>query len=176
MNKRALFYGLIYCIAAILFKLIIVLGDYTAGNFGFYYSHFVSVLLIIPFFFFAVYQVREKELNGFIRGREAFRISLTIIAVAAIIMTLYNYIEFNWKLKEVAVQYYNSNEFLEILKKQQAKYPAKMKTEDFPKIISEQLSDLSAFKATTGKLIPLIFIGVSGAFICAVFMKKTTKQ
>lgn len=85
---------------------------------------------------------------------------------------MYHFIEFNWKFKEIAVQYYNSQDYLEVLKRMQAQLPDKIKTEDFPKIIEEQIQSLSAFKASTGKLLPLLIIGLSGAFITSALMKK----
>lgn len=141
-------------------------------KFGFYYSNIVSTFMILPFFFLAVYLVREKDYGGRIGGKEAVRICMTILAVSLVLISAYNYIEFNWKFKEIAVEYYNSSDYLELLKGQQIKHPDKIKVEDFPKIISEQISDLSAFKSTTGKLMPMLFIGLSSAFITAVLLKK----
>lgn len=175
MRKRAIVIGLVYCLAAIIFKLCILLGGYTLSKFGFYYSNIAAVLFIIPFLFFAIYQVRRKEGQGVISGREALRVGLTVVATAVIVLSLYHFIEFNWKYRDIATQYYHSEEYLGILKSQQAKYPDKLKAENFPKIIEEQIAGLSAFKAATGKLIPLLFIGFSGAFIAAVFMKRNAK-
>ncbi len=178
MNKRALIIGLLYSTAVIIFKLVILLGGYFASDFGFYYSHILSVFLILPFLFLAVQLVREKELGGFIGGREAVRIALTVVAVSAILLSIYNYIEFSWKGSEMAQQYYNSPQYLEVLKKQQLRYPDKIKVEDFPKIVREQVEGQSAqspFKATTAKLVPLIFIGLTGSLIVSVFMKRSSK-
>jgi hypothetical protein len=175
MNRRALFFGLLYCLTVIIFKLIVVLGGFTFSKFGFYYSNIVSVFLIFPFFFLAIYLVREKDYGGLIRGKEAARIALTVLVVGMIGVSIYNYIEFNWKFRELSVEYYNGNEFLNILKAQQVKHPDKVKTEDFPKIIKEQIEGLSAFKATTGKLFSLLFLGMSGAFVVSVLMKRSQK-
>lgn len=171
MNRRALNVGLLYCALVIIFKLTILLGGYTLGTFGFYYSQIVSVLLIIPFFFIAIYQVREKELGGFISGKEAMRIALTVLAVGAVVLSIYNVIQFNWKYKDISVQYYNSEEYIKILTKQREKYPDKVPA-DFQRIIKEQIASLSAFQDTTAKLFPMIFVGLSGAFVAAVFMKR----
>lgn len=172
MNKKALLFGLLYTISVIVFKLIILLGGYTLTKFGFYYSNITAVLLMLPFFVVAVYLVREKDYGGIISGKEAMRVCMTILAVSIVLISVYNYIEFNWKFREIAVTYYNSNDYLELLKTQQSKYPDKLKTEDFPKIISGQIAELSAFKSTTGKLLPMLFIGLSTAFITSVLLKK----
>ena len=176
MNKKALVIGLAYCILVIAFKLYILLGGYTFTKFGFNYAHVVSIFFIIPFLIIAVRHVREKELGGTIGGRHALRIGLTVMAVALVILSLYNYIEFNWKFKELAVQYYNSSDYLQILKEIALKNPDKLKAEQFPKIIEEQISSLAAGRATTFKLFPLLIIGGSAAFITAMFMKKGTAK
>lgn len=175
MNKRALVVGLLYCVAVIVFKLIILLGGFTLTRFGFYYSNIVGVFMIIPFFALAIYLVREKDYGGIISGRDAVRMAFTVLAVAAVVLSIYNYIEFNWKYRDMAVEYYNSPEYLQILKDWSAKQPDKVKIDDYPKIVGEQIANLSAGKATTGKLFPLILIGLGSAFACAMVMKKGPK-
>jgi len=173
MNKRAAVIGLLYCLTVIIFKLYILLGGYTLTKFGFYYSNIVGVFLIVPFYWLAIKQVRDRDMNGIIGGREAVRISLMVLAVAVVVLSVYNYIEFTWKYKDISIQYYNSEEYLAILKGMQAKFPDKIKTENFPKIINEQIGALSAMKATTGKIFPLLLIGLSGAFIVSALMKRS---
>lgn len=176
MNRRALIFGLLYSFSVIVFKLIILFGGYTLSKFGFYYSNIVSVFFILPFFYFAIQQVRDKDYEGNIGGREALRIALTVLAVGIVILGLYHFVEFNWKFKEIAVQYYNSEDYLKVLKNMQSRMPDKIKTEDFPKIIEEQINSLSAFKATTGKLLPMLIIGLSGAFATSALMKRSEKE
>lgn len=132
--------------------------------------------MIIPFFVLAIREVREKDFGGIISGKDAVRMALTVLAVAAVVLSLYNYIEFNWKFRDIAVQYYNSPEYLKILNDWQVKSPDKVKIENFSTIINEQITALSAGKATTGKLFPLILIGLSGAFITAMIMKRGPKH
>jgi hypothetical protein len=172
MNKKAIYISLIYTILVIIFKLVILLGGFALSKFGFYYSTIIAVVCIIPFMFLAVYMVREKDYNGLIGGKEAVRIALTVLAVSTIFISVYNYIEFNWKFKDIAVVYYNGAEYLEILTKQQLKNPDKLKVSDFPKIIDDQIAQLSAFKATTGKLIPMLLFGLGGAFLTAISLKR----
>lgn len=174
MNKKGLLYGLLYCFVVIAFKLYIVLSGNMFSKFGFYYSIIASVFLIVPFFFIAIYQVREKDQGGFIEGKEGLRIALTVLAVGLICTSIYNYIEFNWRIDDF-ITYYNSNEYLNNLKAQQLKSPEKIKVENFPTIIKEQIASLSAFRATTGKIIPLLFIGLTGAFAASVIMKRSPK-
>lgn len=173
MNRRAVYNGLIYCAMAVALKLYILLGGYSFSKFGFYYSHIISVLLIIPFFFIAIWQVREKELGGQIGGRQAVRIALTVLVVGIVVMSLYNYFEFSLKLQAISADYYNSALYTERLREMQARMPGKIKTEEFPKIIQEQLASLSPFKATTGKLIPMMVVGLGAALVAAVMLKRS---
>lgn len=176
MNRRAFTIGLIYSSLVIIFKLILLLGGYALKDFGFYYSHIISVFFLVPFLFLAIYQVREKDRGGIIGGREAVRVALTVLAVSALVLSIYNGIELNWKFRDLSVEYYRSNEYLEILKKQQARYPDKIKDSDFPRIVEEQIASLSAFRSTTAKLFPLMLIGLSSTFVAAVFLKRRPKQ
>ncbi len=169
MNRTAFYYGIAYSLVVIAFKLFILLGDYSLSSFGYFYSGITSVLLIIPFYFFAIKQVRNNN-AGIIGGREAVRISLTIFAIGAVIISTYNYFEFEFSGKAMAINYYNSEQFLTFLKSQ-----SKIKPDDYQKIIAEQIksAEVSAFKATTGKLFSYMFIGLSSAFIISAAMKKS---
>ncbi len=169
MNRTAFYYGIAYSLVVISFKLFILLGGYSLSSFGYFYSGITSVLLIIPFYFFAIKQVRNNN-AGIIGGREAVRISLTIFAIGAVIISTYNYFEFEFSGKAMAINYYNSEQFLTFLKSQ-----SKIKPDDYQKIIAEQIksAEVSAFKATTGKLFSYMFIGLSSAFIISAAMKKS---
>ena len=175
MNKKALIYGVVYSIVVIIFKLIIWLGGYTFTNFGFYFSIITSVFLIIPFYILAIKNVRDKDNYGIIAGKEAMRVALTIFAVGAVIISIYNYIEFSCSMKSY-IAYYESDTYLQVLKSMQLKHPDKIKIEKFPSYIKEQIADLSAFRATTGKLLPMLIVGLSSAFMCAVFLKRGVKK
>jgi len=173
LNKKALIYGLAYSIVVIAFKLVILLGDYYSTKFGFYFAHITTVFLIIPFYIIGIKNIRDRDNFGIIAGKEAMRIALTIFAVSAIIISVYHYIEFEWKGKQLAIEYYRSEQFMAFLKSN-----VKIKAEDYQKIIAEQiqLSETSAFKATTGKLFSFMLIGLTSAFICAIFLKRGPKK
>ena len=177
MNKRALYFGLLYSAVVIIYKLTIFLGGYAFTKFGFYYSNLVSNLLIVPFFFFCILQVRTKDYDGFINGREAIRLAFTVLAISMIIITGYNYFELgSEKFRELAVVYYNSDEYRNILLAQQPNFPEKLKTENFPKIISEQINGLSPFRAATFKLIPMLIFGLGGAFMASIVLRRKRVQ
>ena len=173
INKKALLFGVIYSIVVVAFKFFILKGGYSLTRFGYFYSGIIGVFLIIPFYILAIKSVRDKTYNGIIGGREAMRVALTIFAVSAVLISIYNYYEFEYYGKAMAIEYYNSIEYLDFLKAQKKLLPA-----EYPKIISEQikLAEVSAFKATTGKLFSFTLIGLSGAFIVAMFMKRNVAK
>ena len=173
MNKKALIYGLAYSMFVIAFKLVVLLGGYYFTKFGFYFAHVTTVFLIIPFYIIGIKNIRDRDNYGIIAGKEAMRIALTIFAISAVILSIYNYVEFEWKGKILAIEYYKSEQFMTFLKSN-----PKIKAEDYQKIIAEQiqLSETSAFKATTGKLFSFMLIGLTSAFICAIFLKRGPKK
>lgn len=167
MNKRALYLGIAYSILVIIYKLIILLGGYQLTKFGFYYSHFLSVAFILPFMIIAIKLSRDNDNGGVISGKDAVKVGLGVFGISVIILSVYTYIEFEWKLRDISVQYYNSAEYLEFLKKQ-----TKITPDMYPKIIEENTAALSAMKAVTAKLFSFFLLSFAFAFITAVFMKK----
>jgi Protein of unknown function (DUF4199) len=131
------------------------------------------VFLLIPFYFLAIKSVRDNDNYGIIAGKDAMRIALTVFAVSVLIISIYNYIEFELSGRALAIKYYKSEQFLEFLKSQ-----SKIKVEEYSKIIEDQikLAEVSSFKATTGKLFSYMLIGLPSAFICAVFLKRGAKK
>lgn len=173
MNKRALFFGLAYSATIIAYKLILLYGNYSFTKFGFYYANVVGILAIVPFFILCVQQVRDKEYGGFIGGREAIRLAFTVLSVSIIVISAYNYFEVgSEKFRTEAEKYYRGSEYLELLTTQQKLIPEKLKVEDFPKIIEEQISGLSPFRAATFKIIPMLVVGLGGAFMAAITMRR----
>jgi len=170
MNRKGLYFGFAYSIVVIAFKLFILLGGYSLTHFGWYYSNITGVFLIIPFYVMVLRSVRDNDNGGIIAGREAFRIALTVFIVAAILVSIYNYFEFEYAGKVMAIDYYNSSQFMDYLKKL-----PQVKPEDYSKIIQEQIknSEVSAFKATTGKLFSFALLGISSALITSLIMKKS---
>lgn len=170
MNRSGLIFGIAYSVTVIAFKLIVLLGGYSLTKFGWYYSNITGVLLIIPFYVLVVKKVRDRENGGIIAGRDAMRITLTVFTVGAILVSIYNYAEYQMTGKEMAIVYYHSEQFLDYLK-----HVPKIKPEDYSKIIDEQVknSEVSAFKATTGKLFSFMLLGASSAFIVSALMKRS---
>ncbi len=167
MKNRPLVLGIAYSILVIIFKLSIVLGGYGLTRFGFFFSHIVSVAAIAPFLFFTI-QFTKTDNGGFIGGKEAVKTGLKMLVIAAIITSAYNYIEFIWKWKDLSIEYYNSQTYKNFL----ATKPS-VKPEEYPKYIASATTELSVFKAVTGKLFILFFFSISTVFITSVFLRKS---
>lgn len=167
MNKRALLYGLAYSVTAIAFKLYILLSGNSFSRFGFYYAQTVSVFLFAPFFFLVIKTARDKDYGGVISGREALRLALTVFVVGVVLCSVYHYFEFEFALKALSVDYYNSRQFLDFLQSQKG-----IKPEKYNEIIKEMISGASAFRAVTAKLITYMVLGVGTAFVTAVLLKR----
>lgn len=165
-KNRAVLLGVIYSVLVIIYKLIIILGGYALTKFGFFFSNIIAVAAIIPFIFMAVKLTRDEK-GGFIGGKHGMRIGLTLTIVAALILSAYNYIEFEWKWKDLSVEYYNSAAYKEFLGRN-----TQIKSEEYPQIIKSAIAELSPFKAITAKLFVLFFFGVSTSFMSAVLLRK----
>lgn len=170
MNKKALLIACIYSVLVIAYKLFIWHGGYMFSDFGFKYAQIVSVLFIIPFFIVVIKWVRDGENNGVIAGREAMRLAMIVVGISAIILSVYNYIEFKMNYEAFA-NYYKSDTYMQFLLKD-----PKAKQIGYQKIIDFQISQLSAFKATTGKLFPFMLLSLSSSFITAVIMKRAPRK
>lgn len=170
MNKKALLLACIYSLLVIAYKLFIWKGGYMFSDFGFKYAQIVSVLFIIPFLIIGIKWVRDGENNGVIGGKEAMRVALIIVGISAIILSVYNYFEFKMNY-EAFTNYYKSDTYMNYLLKD-----PKAKQIGYQKIIDFQISQLSAFKATTGKLFPFMLLSLSASFITAVFMKRAVAK
>lgn len=169
MNKKALLIGIAYSFLIILFKLFILLGGYSLNAFAFFGLNICCSILIIPFYYFALKNIRDKDSFGKINGIAALKICLTIFAVGALLISIYNYYEFENYGKDLATKYYNSERFLTFLKSKNT-----IKSANYQSIILEQIkaSETSSFKATTGKLFSFIIIAVSSSFLLSAVMKK----
>lgn len=166
--RKAFLFAVVYSAACMVFKMYIIQSGLILTTFGFYYSHAITVLFLVPFMFAALFLYRNKFNGGNISGREGFKFLLAVLLFTIILMSAYHYVEFEWKLRGLAKDYYKGPLFLEFLKKQ-----SKIKAEDYPKIIEEQLNALSAFKAVTSKLVSYLVIGTGSAFFSALILKKS---
>jgi hypothetical protein len=169
--NRAVLIGVTYSLFVIAFKLSIIFGGYGLTKFGFNYSHIISVFAVIPFMIMAIKLKRDKEQNGIIGGKQAAATALTVVFIAAVILSIYTYFEFEYAWKHLSEKYYSSKEFYQSYLNYYEKHP-KEKHSPFNEVVFANLSSMDAFKAVTIRLFSFMFVGLSSAFICAVFMKR----
>jgi len=155
-----------YSFLIIIYKLGIVLSGNALSRFGFYFSNIIGTLAVIPFIFFTVKLARNDK-GGFIGGKEALKAGFLTAVIASLILSVYNYFEFEWVWRKLSVEYYNSIDFKLFLAKNK-----QIKPEEYPSKIDAAISGLSAFKAMTGKLATLLFISLATSFICAASLKR----
>lgn len=166
-NKPFLF-AVLYSLLVIAVKLIILLGGFAITNFGFKWSQFLTVLMIIPFIWLTIKSVRAQQ-GGYIGGKVALKKGLQMTVIAIAMISVYNYFEFDaWK--EIASQYYNSDLYHHFLENKK-----EIKPEQYAEIIKVQVESfrlISPFQYLTIKLIPCLIFGISSSFIFAMFMKR----
>jgi len=165
-NKRIITFALLYSLIVITYKLIIYFGGYSLSKFGFYFANIISVVAIVPFIFMTVYLLK-KDNGGFIGGKVALKSGLSMAVFAALILSLYNYIEFELICRDLSLEYYNSQDFKDFLGKN-----PQIKVEEYPEKIKEAISEISPFKAVTSRLFVLLFFSLGGSFMSAVTLKK----
>lgn len=169
LKSKPLVYALLYSALVITIKLVIILGGFALTNFGFNWMQIISVWLLIPFCWLVIRSARQQN-GGYIGGKKALQTSLQMCVIAIAIISVYNYIEFEWKWKDLAELYYRGDAYHHFLEKNK-----NIKPEDYPKIIDSMVAGfkgMSPFKHITLKLIAYLFFGVSSSFIFAMFMKK----
>lgn len=166
-KNRALQFAVAYSLLVIIYKVSIIFSGHALSKFNFYFSNILSVLVIIPFIFLTVKYAR-RDRGGYIGGKEALKTGFLMAVISAVILAIYNYMEFEWVWRDLSIQYYHSNEYKVFLQTTQKQ----IKPEDYPTIVDAAIKELSAFKAITGKLATLMFISLGASFMCAVFLKR----
>lgn len=165
-KNRALQFAIAYSLLVIIYKVAVILSGQALSKFNFYFSNILSVLAVIPFIFLTIKYARRDK-GGYIGGSEALKTGLLMAVISALILSVYNYIEFEWVWRDLSAEYYHSNEFKLFLEKNK-----QIKAEEYPAKIEAAISEISAMKAVTGKLATLIFISIGASFMCAVFLKR----
>lgn len=166
LKNRALQFAIAYALLVIIYKVAVIISGHALNKFNFYFSNILSVLAVIPFIFLTVKYTRRDK-GGYIGGKEALKTGFLMAVISALILSVYNYIEFEWVWRDLSVEYYHSNEFKLFLEKNK-----QIKPEEYPAKIEAAISELSAFRAMTGKLATLMFISLGTSFMCAVFFKR----
>ncbi len=171
MNKTGIKYAIAYALFVIIVKLVIIFGGFAITDFGFKYSHIITVFLIIPFILMAIKHERDKVMGGYIRGREGMKIGITVVMISAIILSIYSYIEFQVWWEDFSKAYYSSEKFYQAYENFYKTHP-NLKKETFEKVVELNLNSMSAFQFMTVRLITFVLIGIACSFLCGVMLRK----
>ena len=169
-KNRALQFGIAYALLVIIYKVAIVISGTALSKFNFYFANILCVLAVIPFIYLTVKYTRRDN-GGYIGGKEALKTGFLMAVIAAVILSVYNYFEFEWVWRDLSAEYYHSNDFKLFLEKNK-----QIKPEEYPAKIEAAIHELSAFRAMTGKLATLMFIGLGTSFMCSVLMKRNKPE
>lgn len=165
-KNRSVQLGIAYSLLVIIYKITIILSGSALSKFNFYFANIISVLAIIPFIYLTIKYTRNDK-GGFIGGKDALKAGFLMAVISAVILSVYNYFEFNWVWRDLSAEYYNSNEFKLFLEKNK-----QIKPEEYPAKIEAAIKELSAFRAMTGKLATLLFISLGASFMFAIILKR----
>jgi hypothetical protein len=169
IKTKPVVFALIYSLLVIAFKLYVFHAGLQMTKLGMY-SHILSLLVILPFVFVLIFLLR-KELGGEIPGKVAVKHSLLFVSVAAVILSVFNYIFFQQELGAYIANYIQTQGPKSILE-EAAKKGQKVSPAEVDKMIKGGIEDLSAFKDTTSKLFSLFIFGVFSAFVSSIFLKR----
>ena len=171
LKQKPFLFALVYCVFVIVFKLFVFYSGLQMTKVGMY-SHILSLLLMTPFILLLVFIVR-KERGGEIAGKMALREGLIFMAVAAVILSVFNYIFFQQELGSYIINYIQTKGPASIL--EEAKKNGKtVSPVEIDKMIKGGIEDLSAFKDTTSKLFSILVYGIFSSFIASIFLKRNS--
>lgn len=160
MNRWAFYSGIGFAVVVVVFKLYVLLNGMYFSNWGFKFANLSAVFCFTLWIPLTLLLINRVHYHKQMPGREVFKAGLGIVAVSLIGISLYHYLEVQSdEFKQQAKRYYNSAEYREVLKHQQALHPQNFKTQDFPKIIAQQVEGVSPFRAMTGRMIPFLLYG-----------------
>ncbi len=167
MQKNTPFFlGLIY---SVLFAATVCIVFYGGHIQYLTYAYLIGTLCMFPFIYMAVLMKRNRD--GVLAGRDAVKEGLRVVLAATIFMVLFQVIFFRMDFREYKVNFMQT-QGPQILKEQIGKGTAKIKESDIPRIISEDVQEVTVFKEITSVVFKNLLFGSFSAFITALLLKK----
>lgn len=173
IKKKPAQFAFIYSILVIAFKLFVFYSGLQMTKLGMY-SHILSLLIMLPFVFVLIFLLR-KEIGGEISGKLALKEALVFVSLAAIILSVFNFVFFENELNDYIVNYIQT-EGPKSIQEQAKKIGKPVTTAEIDKMINGEITNLSAFKDTTSKLFSIIAFGIFSSFVTSIFLKKSTNN
>ena len=169
LKRKPILFALIYSLLVIAFKLFVFYNGLQMTKLGMY-SHILSLILMTPFVFLLVFLLR-KEIGGEISGKLALKECLIFVSVAAVLLSVFNYVFFEKELNDYIISYIQT-EGPKSIQEQAIKVGKPVTTIEIDKMINEEIANLSAFKDTTSKLFSIIMFGIFSSFVTSIFLKR----
>jgi len=133
------------------------------------HAYLIGLLFMLPFVFWTVWLKRKRE--GVLSGRDAVKEGLRFVVAATLFMALFQVIFFEMDFKEYKINFMQTMG-PEILKEQIAAGKAKINEADIPKIIAEDVQQVTVFKEITSVVFKNLFYGSFSAFMAALVLKR----
>ena len=168
MNKRLILFSLLYVAFTIVAICISFYGGYIKQLNLIY---FLTLLFFLPFVFIYLLQIRNKENGGVISGRVAMEQALKMVMLSTLLLTIFQVVFFELDFKEYKINHIKSIG-PEIIKQEITKGQLKAKIEDIPKILENDIKQVTIFAEVTATLFKNIFYGLFCSFISAMIIKR----
>jgi hypothetical protein len=168
MNKRLILFSSLYIIFTIAAICISFYGGYIKQLNLIY---FLTLLSFLPFVFVFLLQLRNKENGGVISGRYAMKQALKMVMLSTFLLTLFQIVFFELDFKDYKINHIRSIG-PEIIKQEISKGQLKAKVEEIPKILENDIKQVTLFAEITATLFKTIFYGLFSSFISAMILKR----
>jgi hypothetical protein len=168
MSKRLILFSLLYVLFTISSICISFYGGYVKQLNLIY---FLSLLAFFPFVFIFLLQLRNKDNGGIISGRDAMKQALKMVMLSSLLLTIFQIVFFELDFKDYKINHIR-NIGPEIIKQEITKGQLKAKVEDIPKILENDIKQVSLFAEITATLFKTIFYGLFSSFISAMILKR----
>lgn len=168
MHKNAPF--LLALLYSVLFAIAVCIVFY--GGYVQYITHvyLIGLAFMMPFIFLAVW-LRRRRMGGVLGGREGLREGLRFVVAATLYMALFQVIFFQLDFKEYKINFMQTMG-PDILKEQIKTGQAKITEADIPKIIAEDIEQVTVFKEITSVVFKNLLFGAFSSFLAAVLFKR----
>jgi hypothetical protein len=168
MNKRLILFSSLYIIFTIAAICISFYGGYIKQLNLIY---FLTLLSFLPFVFVFLLQLRNKENGGVISGRYAMKQALKMVLLSTFLLTLFQIVFFEMDFRDYKINHIRAIG-PDIIKQEISKGQLKAKVEDIPKILENDIKQVTLFAEITATLFKTIFYGLFSSFISAMILKR----
>jgi predicted secreted protein len=168
MNKRLILFSSLYSVFTIVAICISFYGGYIKQLNLIY---FLTLLSFLPFVFVFLLQLRNKDNGGIISGRDAMKQALKMVLLSTFLLTLFQIVFFEMDFRDYKINHIRAIG-PDIIKQEISKGQLKAKVEDIPKILENDIKQVTLFAEITATLFKTIFYGLFSSFISAMILKR----